>query len=162
MFRAKENRIVAAFRIGRIAGAFNSRDTRGRIGGGAGDKKRALHRREKGPEVIRRWMSAWGDIQSFGGKRLQDGGFGPIASNRSGARSYGCFARFMDSLGHSLAKLSCLSGPGLRVPGGPCQESIFRRISARFPGKFRMRLRFLKRSEDTVINKDKRQRSIYT
>ena len=27
-------------------------------------------------------MSAWGDIQSFGGKRLQDGGFGPIDSNR--------------------------------------------------------------------------------
>lgn len=43
--------------------------------------------REKGPKVIRwRGMSAWGDIQSFGGKRLQDGGFGPIGSNRGGAR----------------------------------------------------------------------------
>lgn len=36
--------------------------------------------------MIRRGMSAWGDIQSFGGKRLQDGGFGPIGSNRGGAR----------------------------------------------------------------------------
>lgn len=40
MFRAKENRIVAAFRIGRIAGAFNSRDTRGRIEGGGKGKSR--------------------------------------------------------------------------------------------------------------------------
>lgn len=150
MSQAKENRIVAAFRIGRIAGAFNSRDTRGRIGGDGrrGQGERALHRREKGPKVIWRRMSAWGDIQSFGGKSFQDGGFGPIASNRGGAwkrwRRTGCFARFMDSLGRSPAKLSCLSGSGLRVPGGPCQESIFRRISALFPGKFRMRLRFWK------------------
>lgn len=34
--------------------------------------------------MIRRGMSAWGDIQSFGGKRLQDGGSGPIGSNRGG------------------------------------------------------------------------------
>lgn len=92
--------------------------------------------------MIRRGMSAWGDIQSFGGKRLQDGGFGPIGSNRGEARirDGGRVAspRFIDSLGRPLAKLSCLSGPGLRVPGGPCQESIFRRFSPpRFLGKFR-------------------------
>lgn len=36
--------------------------------------------------AIRRRMSAWGDIQSFGGKRLQDGEFAPIGSNRAGAQ----------------------------------------------------------------------------
>lgn len=90
--------------------------------------------------MIRRGMSAWGDIQSFGGKRLQDGGFGPIGSNRGGARIRDsgrvALLRFMDSLGRSPVKLSCLSGSGLRVPEGPCQESIFRRIStSRFSRK---------------------------
>lgn len=85
--------------------------------------------------MILRGMSAWGDIQSFGGKRLQDGGFGPIGSNRSGVppriRGGGRVAsiRFIDSLGHPPVKLSCLSGSGLRVPQGLCQESIFQRIS---------------------------------
>lgn len=95
--------------------------------------------------MIRRGMSAWGDIQSFGGKRLQDGGFGPIGSNRGGAwiRDSGRVAspRFMDSLGHPPVKLSCLSRPGLRVPGGLCQESIFRRISPpRFSEKIPLRV----------------------
>jgi len=81
-------------------------------------------------------MSAWGDIQSFGGKRFQDGGFGPIGSNRGGARIHDsgrvASSRFMDSLGHPPVKLSCLSEPGLRVPEGPCQESIFESLSATF------------------------------
>jgi len=59
-------------------------------------------------------MSAWGDIQSFGGKRLQDGGFGPIGSNRSGARIRGggrvASLRFIDSLGRSPVKLSLFIG----------------------------------------------------
>lgn len=83
--------------------------------------------------MIQRAMSAWGDIQSFGGKRLQDGGLGPIGSNRGGARIRDsgrvASSRFMDSLGRPPLKLSCLSGPGLRVPRGPCQKSIFPRIS---------------------------------
>lgn len=83
--------------------------------------------------MIQRGMSAWGDIQSFGGKRLQDGGFGPIGSNRGGARIRDsgrvASARFMDSLGRPPLKLSCLSELGLRVPRGPCQRSIFRKIS---------------------------------
>lgn len=49
---AKENRIVAAFRIGRVAGAFNSRDTRGQIGGDG----------QSGPCIgekrVRRWYGA--------------------------------------------------------------------------------------------------------
>jgi len=36
--------------------------------------------------AIPRGMSAWGDIQSFGGKRLRDGESAPIGSNRGGAR----------------------------------------------------------------------------
>lgn len=90
--------------------------------------------------MIRRGMSAWGDIQSFGGERLQDGGFGPIGSNRGGARIRGggrvASLRFIDSLGRPPVKLSCLSGSGLRVPEGLCQKSIFRRNSPpRFSGK---------------------------
>ena len=79
--------------------------------------------------MIPRGMSAWGDIQSFDGKR-QDGGFGPIGSNRGGAppwiRGSGRVAsiRFIDSLGHPPVKLSCLSGSGLRVPQGLCREPI--------------------------------------
>lgn len=99
--------------------------------------------------MIRRGMSAWGDIQSFGGKHLQDGGFGPIGSNRGGARIRGggqvASPRFMDSLGRPPVKLSCLSEPGLRVPGGPCQESIFQRISPpRFSRENSGRLRLKK------------------
>lgn len=100
--------------------------------------------------MIRRGMSAWGDIQSFGGKRLQDGGFGPIGSNRGGARIRDsrrvASSRFMDSLGRPPVKLSCLSEPGLRVPEGPCQGSIFQRgsLSATFFRENSTRLRLKK------------------
>lgn len=52
-----------------------------------------------------------------GGARIRSGG--QVAS-----------PRFIDSLGRPPVKLSCLSGPGLRVPEGLCWESIFQGISS--------------------------------
>lgn len=126
--RPEENRIVAALsnrpnRRRRFQFPQHARTNRGRRkGNGRGREGGGLHRLEKGPKAIRHRMSAWGDIQSFGGKRLQDGGSGPIGSNRGCARIRGggrvASQQFMDSLGRSPAKLSCLSGSGLRGPGG--------------------------------------------
>jgi len=88
--------------------------------------------------AIARGMSAWGDIQSFGGKRLRDGESAPIGSNRGGARIR-VGGRFMDSLGRPPAKLSCLSGFGPGEAAEPRRESIFRGSGrcADFPRKFR-------------------------
>lgn len=54
-------------------------------------------------------------------------------------------SRFMDSLGRPPVKLSCLSRPGLRVPEGLCQESIFERVS---PPRFSEKI-----SRDCVLKK---------
>lgn len=80
--RLEENRIAVAFESAELP-ALSIPAIH------AGGRRRNRKGREWGEKRVRgdtqRPMSAWGDIQSFGGKRLQDGGFGPIGSNRDEA-----------------------------------------------------------------------------
>lgn len=100
----------------------------GAMGGGAGIRRGPCI----GEERVRRWYGAGCPLgETF--NRLAANAFKMAGSVRSpliaGARirwrRTGCFARFMDSLGHSPAKLSCLSGSGLRVPGGLARNQSF-------------------------------------